>query len=305
MDECKRHITEVHKRKGAKNSDASQQNKPGNENSPPNSQEAPFKSYAAQGQDGAMDLSGKNGASKGADVDGNGMKLPTQMFARIVGGKLESHGSLGNKGQSAKRPFEDNGDDFVSPEQIYEAAIKGAFNPAMFNLKAQRDLYTPPSPALQPPQMVASAPVFPGQYGEELVPTRLPVPEYVPLDSLNGMSSQSSAARANNITPPPSKKSKRKSAPPQRIIKNQDNTNSYEEPSMNSSPSPSRSLNSSTLSLAEMISNQSPASRSFNSSLLSMSDMANNNTSKTHNNNTGNGLKLLPSCKLNMSKAHL
>ena len=114
----------------------------------------------------------------------------------------------------------DAGNDFVSPEQIYEA-VKG-FSPALFFHATQWDLYTlptsssPPNAAhrVTPPSArvpANSMPVFPGQYNEDLIPTR--EPPFVLLEVLNG-----SLEHANKDTsPPPAKKSKCKSAPPQRL----------------------------------------------------------------------------------------
>ena len=287
-----------------------------------------FSSYN-QAQDGAIDLSGSDiGTSRGG-----GMKLPTLMRtgngnntgfkmaekfdANFYSSKVRNSNNIAMLNNAAMMDAED---DFVSPEQIYEA-VKG-FSPALYFHAAQRDLYTPPTSSsppntthgARPPSTrvpANNAPVFPGQYNEDLIPAR--EPPFVPLEALNG-----SLEHANKDTsPPPAKKSKRKSAPPQRIVKNIDAasldaertpTKHATRPSLRPSPlatSSNKALTSSRSALLDAINKQpavgmpSPAFKSYRASMissagtvLSITDIANNNNIKTaspyhHGNNSG------------------
>ena len=271
-------------------------------------QASPFSRYT-QSQDGAIDLSSTEGPAVKCNEDTtpgsvSGMKLPTRM---LTGGSktrlTEKFDANFNSSKVRNHHVPSNvqdDDDFVSPEQIYEAAMKGAFSPALY-FRTQRDLYTPPSSAQQSNASTpgASAPVFPGQYTEDLVPAR-GEPPFVPLESLNGSFDETAATKSKEVSPP-AKKSKRKSAPPQRIVKSLHT--SLEERSMTSSvaatasnmtslPIPSRAFDrGGSSALLDMMKKQynNPASMiSRTGALLSMSDIANNN-SKTvhHHSNTG------------------
>ena len=290
---------------------------------------SPFSSYN-QAQDGAIDLSGSDVGTP----PGGGMKLPTRMrtgnrnnTAFKVAEKFEANfnsskvRNSNNVAMLNNAAMMDAEDDFVSPEQIYEA-VKG-FSPALYFHAAQRDLYTPPTsssppnPAhgVTPPSArvpANSAPVFPGQYNEDLIPAR--EPPFVSLEAING-----SLDANKDASPPPAKKSKRKSAPPQRIVKNIDATSLDTErtptkhttpPSLKPSPlatGSNRSLTSSRSALLDAINKQpaagtpSPAVafKSYPASMisaagtvLSITDIANNNNIKTaspyhHGNNSG------------------
>ena len=289
-------------------------------------QASPFSSYT-QSTDGAIDLSNTESAAQHHPVGVgatsrsiSGMRLPTRMLTG--GGKTRLTEKFDANFNSCKvrdihtipTTVQDADDDFVSPEQIYEAAMKGAFSPTLY-FRAQRDLYTPPSPAQQPtasrgpeastpvfpgdssrePQ--TSTPVFPGPYAEDLAQE----PPFVPLESLNGSFDEKST-KSKEVSPP-AKKSKRKSAPPQRIVKSLDT--SLEERSMTSSsnmtsnvmtssPIPSRSFNGSASSsvLLDMMNKQSmynPASMiSRTGALLSISDIANNNSKTVYHHGNSN-----------------
>ena len=355
IDDCKRHMTLVHKKhwrsSAVNNAERSPRLSPGSSTTlrhhvTGNGNEfddnddvidterdaaelaSPFSSYN-QAQDGAIDLSGSDVGTR----SGGGMKLPTRMrtgnvyntaFKMVEKFDANFNSSKVRNSNSAamlNNAMMDAEDDFVSPEQIYEA-VKG-FSPALYFHAAQRDLYTPPTSS-SPPNEAAhgatlpssrvpanSAPVFPGQYNEDLIPTR--EPPFVPLEALNG-----SLDDANKETsPPPAKKSKRKSAPPQRIVKNIDAASLHAErtptkhatpPSLRPSPlanSGRPALTSSRSALLDAINKQPAAGtpplafKSYPASMisaagtvLSISDIANNNNIKTaspyhHGNNSG------------------
>ena len=277
---------------------------------------SPFSSYN-QTQDGAIDLSSSDIGTR--SPPGGGMKLPTRM--RNVMGNSSNNTAFkmaekfdANFNSSKVRDSNNAGnmmdaeDDFVSPEQIYEA-VKG-FSPALYFFAAQRDLYTPPTPSppgshgTTPPTArvpTNSAPVFPGQYNEDLIPAR--EPPFVPLEALNGLDKDTS--------PPPAKKSKRKSAPPQRIVKNMDASSVDAErspmkhptpPSLKPSPlatSSTRAFTPGRSALLDAINKRPATFKSFPASMissagtvLSITDIANNNNIKTaspyhHGNSSG------------------
>ena len=290
---------------------------------------SPFSSYN-QAQNGAIDLSG-------SDVEmppGGGMKLPTHMRngngnntafkmaekfdANFNSSKVSNSNNVAMLNSTAMMDAED---DFVLPMQIYEV-VKG-FSPMLYFHTAQRDLYTPPTSSsppnaahgVTPPRAwvpANSAPVFLGQYNEDLIPTR--EPPFIPLEALNG------SLDANKDTSlPPGKKSKCKSVPPQRIMKNIDTASLDAErlptkhatpPSLRPSPlatGSNRVLTSSRSALLDAINKRptagmpSPAVafKSYLASMissagtvLSITDIANNNNIKTaspyhHGNNNG------------------
>ena len=278
---------------------------------------SPFSSYN-QTQDGAIDLSSDMGTHS---PPGGGMKLPTRMRTMMenssnntafkVAEKYDANFNSSKVRNSNNAGMTDTEDDFVSPEQIYEA-VKG-FSPALYFHAAQRDLYTPPTPSppgshgTTPPTArvpANSAPVFPGQYNEDLIPAR--EPPFVPLEALNG-----SLDINKDTSPPPAKKSKRKSAPPQRIVKNIDAASVDAErspmehptpPSLKPSPlatSSSRAFIPGRSALLDAINKQPAAFKSFPASMissagsvLSITDIANNNNIKTtspyhHGNSSG------------------
>ncbi len=176
-----------------------------------------------------------------------GMRLPTlTSTARPAAQRSEFNPSARNHVTRDVTALPvDVDDDFVSPEQIYEAAMNSEFSPALY-FRGPRNLYTPPSPVTPTAPAHArstptgtpstSTPVFPGQIalGDEVSrPTGSTTeggaraeaePPFVPLEALNGSLKEKPDGAGLESTsapaqPAPPKKSKRKSAPPQRIVK--------------------------------------------------------------------------------------